>query len=197
MVVARPGRSIRIRGERIEPKSDLDFRRTGSSIDPPLGYEDMNVDQQIQALIDQAPQYGVSPAEVKTIAPALKALAQQLQHPQYYIPQTSEQGWLMTTLSHRTQPQLTKNVVYAFPNLKAVSASAHVPKDPMLIALPIPTTHILFQMLAMKPLDSIVFFETSDNLQSGTEISRTNLQDLIQEIVQLQRSSSRLPKDIA
>ncbi|MBW4661110.1 MAG: hypothetical protein KME15_20740 [Drouetiella hepatica Uher 2000/2452] len=157
----------------------------------------MDTDQQIQILVDQAPQYGVTAAEVEKIAPILKALAQQLQHPQYYIPQTSEQGWLMTTLTHRTQPELSKNVVYAFPNLKAVSASPHVPKDPQVIALPMPATHILFQMLAIKPLDSIVFFETSDNLQSGTEISRKNLQDSIHQLVETQRSPFGLPSDIA
>lgn len=157
----------------------------------------MNVDQQIQILMDQAPQYGVSPAEVGAIAPALKALAQQLQHPKYYIPQTTEQGWIMTTIAHRTQPTVTKNVVYAFPNLKSVSASAHVPRDPRILALSMPTTHILFQMLAMKPLDSIVFFETSDNLQAGTEISRNNLQELIQTLVEARRSSFGSPENIA
>ena len=157
----------------------------------------MDTDQQIQMLIDQAPQYGVTAAEVEIIAPILKALAQQLQHPQYYVPQTSEQGWLMTTLTHRTQPELSKNVVYVFPSLKAVSASPHVPKDPQVIALPMPATHILFQMLAIKPLDSIVFFETSDNLQSGTEISRKNLQDSIHQLVEAQRSPFGQPSDIA
>jgi hypothetical protein len=157
----------------------------------------MNADQQIQVLINQAPQYGVTSAEVEAIAPVLKALAQQLRHPQYYIPQTAEQGWLMTTLTHRTQPELSKNVVYAFSSLKSVSASSHVPKDPGIMALPLPTTHILFQMLAIKPLDSIVFFETSDNLQSGTEISRKNLQDSIHQLVEMRRSPSKYPSDIA
>lgn len=157
----------------------------------------MTLDQQIQVLINQAPQYGVTQAEVGAIAPVLKALAQQLQHLQYYIPQTAEHGWLMTTLTHRTQPDLSKNVVYAFPSLKAVSASTHVPKDAGLMALPIPTTHILFQMLAIKPLDSIIFFETSSNLQSGTEISRKNLQDSIHELMEARRSITRSPSDIA
>ncbi|HEY9639339.1 MAG TPA: hypothetical protein V6C57_02585 [Coleofasciculaceae cyanobacterium] len=157
----------------------------------------MNVDQQIQVLIDQAPQYGVTGGEVEAIAPVLKALAQQLRHPQYYIPQTAEQGWLMTTLTHRTQPELSKNVVYAFSDLKSVSTSSHVPQDPGIMALPLPTTHILFQMLAIKPLDSIVFFETSSNLQSGTEISRKNLQDSIQQLVEMQRSAAKFPSDIA
>ncbi|MBD3880136.1 hypothetical protein IFO70_00040 [Phormidium tenue FACHB-886] len=156
----------------------------------------MNIDQQIQVLIDQAPQYGVSPQQVNLIAPALKALAQQLQHPEYFIPQTAEQGWLMTTLTHRTQ-NVTKNVVYAFSSLKDVTRSPHVPQDPRLLALPIPTAHVLFQMLAMKPIDSIIFLETSDNLQAGTEISRKNLKDLIELIAQQQRSPSEIPPNLA
>ncbi|NJR65815.1 MAG: hypothetical protein HC772_11595 [Leptolyngbyaceae cyanobacterium CRU_2_3] len=157
----------------------------------------MNVDQQIQVLIDQAPRYGVTGAEVEAIAPVLKALAQQLQHPQYYIPQTTERGWVMTTLTHRTHPELSKNAVYAFSNLQSVLDSPHIPKDPGIVALPMPTTHILFQMLAIKPLDSVIFFETSNNLQSGTEISRKDLQDSIYQLLKTQRSASNLPSDIA
>jgi hypothetical protein len=156
----------------------------------------MNVDQQIQVLINQAPQYGVTSQEVSLIAPALKAFAQQLQHPEYFIPQTAEHGWLMTTLTHRTQ-NLTKNVVYAFSSVKDVSRSPHIPQDPRLLALPMPVAHILFQMLAMKPIDSIIFLETSDNLQAGTEISRNNLKDLIELIAQERRSPSEIPPNLA
>lgn len=157
----------------------------------------MNADQQIQVLIEQAPQYGANPADIMTIAPALKAIANRLKHPQYFILQTFEQNWLMTTLTHRTQPNLKKNVVYAFPTLKDAGSSPQAPTDPQIIALPIPTIHILFQMLAMKPVDSIVFFETPGNFQAGTEITRQNLQDTIRITVQHQRQKSNLPPDIA
>ena len=157
----------------------------------------MNVDQQIQVLIEQAPQYGANPADIMTIAPALKAIASRLKHPQYFILQTFEQSWLMTTLTHRTQSNLKKNVVYAFPTLKDAGSSPQAPADPQIVALPIPTVHILFQMLAMKPVDSIVFFETPGDLQSGTEITRQNLQDTIRSIVQQNRHRSSLPPDIA
>ncbi|WAL59192.1 hypothetical protein [Thermocoleostomius sinensis] len=157
----------------------------------------MNPEQQIQMLIEQAPQYGANPTDVQTIAPALLTIASRLKHPQYFILQTLEQNWLMTTLTHRTQSNLTKNVVYAFPTLKDAAASPQAPNDPQVMALPIPVVQILFQMLAMKPVDSIVFFETPGNLHSGTEISRQNLQDGIRLYVQQQRKSSRLPPDMA
>jgi hypothetical protein len=157
----------------------------------------MNPEQQIQMLIEQAPQYGANHTDVQTIAPALLTIASRLKHPQYFILQTLEHNWLMTTLTHRTQPNLSKNVVYAFSTLKDAAASPQAPNDPQVVALPTPIIQILFQMLAMKPVDSIVFFETPGNLHSGTEISRQNLQDGIRLYVQQQKQSSKLPPDIA
>jgi hypothetical protein len=156
----------------------------------------MKPDQQIQKLIEQASQYGANSADVETIAPALMAITSRLKHPQYFVLQTLEQNWLMTTLTHRTQPDLTKNVVYAFPTLKDAAASPQAPNDPQVVALPIPVTFILFQMLAMKPVDSIVFFETPGDQLSGVEISRQNLHDTIRLYVR-QQQQSKLPPDIA
>lgn len=119
----------------------------------------MNPEQQIQMLIEQAPQYGANPTDVQTIAPALLTIASRLKHPQYFILQTLEHNWLMTTLTHRTQPNLSKNVVYAFSTLKDAAASPQAPNDPQVVALPTPIIQILFQMLAMKPVDSIVFLK--------------------------------------
>jgi len=155
----------------------------------------MKPDQQIQKLIEQASQYGANPADVQTIAPALLAIVERLKHPQYFVLQTLEQNWLMTTLTHRTRSDLTKNVVYAFPTLKDAAASPQAPNDPQVVALPIPVVFILFQMLAMKPVDSIVFFETPGDRQSGTEISRQDLQNSIRLYVQ--RQTTKLPPDIA
>jgi hypothetical protein len=156
----------------------------------------MNIDQQIQVLIDQAPQYGENPVEVQTIAPALKTVAGRLKHLQYYVLQTLEQNWFMTTLAHRTQPNLTKTVVYAFSTLEAAKTSSSSIKDSQAIALPIPAVHILFQMLAMKPVSSVVFFETAGD-STGTEISRQNLQDLIQQYLQTYQMKPQIPPDIA
>ncbi len=161
----------------------------------------MDIDQQIQTLIDQAPQDGTTPAAVQTIAPALKLVAEQLKHREYYILQTLEQNWVMTTLSHRTQPEQEKKVIYAFPTVKDAAAApsggqSSVGKDPNVMAFPLPVTHILFQMVAIPAIDSIVFFETPGNLAGGTEVMRQDLQQLIQ--LQLQRQQpSPLPPDIA
>lgn len=157
----------------------------------------MNIDQQLQQLIDEAPNYGVSTAEVRAIAPAFKAIAGQLKHPQYYILQTLEQNWLVTTLNHRTQPDVTLNVVHAFPTLKDATASASPLNDPQILALPVPVIFILFQMLAMNPVNSIIFFETPGNFETGVEISRPLLEEIIRLQVQGAQSGSQIPPDIA
>lgn len=157
---------------------------------------DMNIDEQIRVLINDAPHYGAASADVTLIAPVLRAIAERLQHSQYYVLQNLEQQWLMLTIADQNQPGVTKTVVYAFPSLETAKANTNTLTDLQLVALPIPAVHLLFQMLAMKPVDSIVFFETSANLQSGIELSRQNLQILIEQHLQSQRSAN-IPPDIA
>lgn len=161
----------------------------------------MEIDAQIQALIDHAPQDGTTPAVVAAIAPVLKRLASRLRHSEYYIPQTLDQAWAITTLSNRTQPELEKNVVYAYATLKDVAAGPYPMQDPQMIALPVPVTHILFQMLAMEGIDSTIFFELPGNVETGTEIQRQDVNDLIQSqlphLLENQLIEPSLPPDIA
>lgn len=156
----------------------------------------MDLDQQIQELIQQAPNDGATPAAVEAIAPALKQIAEQLQHPQYYILQTLEQRWAMTTLNHQAQPELQKNVVYAYADLKDALASP-VAKDPQIMAFPVLVTHILFQMVAMTTVDSVIFFEFSGNLNAGTEVTRANVQELVQLYLKGVQGFFSVPPDIA
>lgn len=160
----------------------------------------MNLDKQIQSLIDNAPQDGITPQVVAAIAPGLKLLAGRLRHSQYYILQNFDQDWVLTTLSNRANPGVEKRVIYAFPTLQDVPASSDL--DPQVIAVPIPITHILFQLVALETVDSTIFFETPGDLTTGTEVRREDIQNLIQ--VQLQQNSSspivfpsQLPPDIA
>jgi hypothetical protein len=159
----------------------------------------MDLEQQLQELIQQAPQDGTTPAVVAAIAPVLKALAQRLRHDQYYIVQTIDQSWAVTTLSSQEQPEVEKTVIYAFPSLKDVSAGPYPMQDPRMIAIPIPVTHILFQMLAMEGIYSTIFFETPGNQAIGTEIQRQEINHLIEmHLQQLQTApGSIVPPDIA
>jgi hypothetical protein len=161
----------------------------------------MDLEQQIQVLIDKAPQDGMTPKMVEAIAPVLILLAAQLGHPEYHILQTLDQGWVVTTLSNRAQPEVEKNVIYAFPTLKDAADFQSV-WDPQIIAVAVPVTHILFQMLAIDTVTSTVFFDTPGNLAAGTEVRRDYLQNLIQRQMQQIRPAPRsypsnLPPDIA
>jgi hypothetical protein len=161
----------------------------------PLPSVTMDLDEQLQILVDNAPQDGTTPNAIKAIAPALKLVASQLKHPQYYVLQTLEQNWVMTTLNHRTEAGRFKNVIYGFPTVKDAASAPHA-KDPQVIAIPVLVTHILFQMVAMQTVDSLVFFEIPGNLNAGTEVTHQELQQLIQLHLQSSKGSN-LPSDIA
>jgi hypothetical protein len=108
---------------------------------------------------------------------------------------------VLTTLSNRAQPEIEKNVIYAFPTLKDAADFQSV-SDPQIITTTVPVTHILFQMLAIDTVNSTVFFDTPGNLTAGTEVRRDDLQHLIQaplQRIQLVPKSypSNLPPDIA
>lgn len=157
----------------------------------------MDLDAQIQLLIDNAPHDGITPQLVAAIAPVLKAIARQLGHPQYYILQSLESEWVVTTLSNRANPKLEKRVVYAFPTLKDATLTSSGGLDSQVIATAIPVIQILFQLMALEPVDSIVFFETSGTTTNTVEVRRTDLQDRIQQKLQKNRTSKQVPPNIA
>ncbi len=140
----------------------------------------MDLDTQISELTQGASGSTVTADAVEAIAPTLKAIAGQLQHKQYYILQNLEQGWVMTTLSSRNQPDVKKNIVYAYPSLNEAATGPVSVKDPQVMAIPIPVIHILFQMLAMKPVDSVIFFEKPGQGGQGVEVRRQDVEALIQ-----------------
>ncbi|PSB08531.1 hypothetical protein C7B69_22765 [filamentous cyanobacterium Phorm 46] len=160
----------------------------------------MDLDQQIQALIEKAPPDGSTPQILEAIAPALLLMAQQLQHLEYSILQAIDQSWAIVVLSNLKQPGREKRVIYAWSSLQdALQAAA---AGDRLNSVSLPVTHILFQMIALEGLDSIVFFESPGNLEVGTEITREQVQNLINVYLQqyrstLQSNSSNLPPDIA
>ncbi|MDJ1168280.1 hypothetical protein PMG71_02435 [Roseofilum sp. BLCC_M154] len=153
----------------------------------------MDLDDQIQTLIDRAPQDGHTPQIIAAIAPALKALAQQLQHSQYYILQSVNQEWVFTTLRNNEEAELTKKVIYAFSTFKDAAQSPSAKDSPNLIAVPIAVTALLFQMVTLEPIDSLVFFETPGNLQSGVEVRSEDVKNLIESYLAQLSSGSAPP----
>ncbi|MBW4643692.1 MAG: hypothetical protein KME23_12000 [Goleter apudmare HA4340-LM2] len=157
----------------------------------------MDLETQIRLLIDHAPHDGITPQLITAIAPVLKAIAQKLRYPQYYILQSSKSDWILTTLSNRANPELEKHVIYAFPTLQDATLTSSAGLDPQGIATAIPVTHILFQLVALDPVDSIVFFETPGTTTNAIEIRRFELQKLIQQQLLHNQSSRQAPPDIA
>ncbi|NJR39352.1 MAG: hypothetical protein HC781_11710 [Leptolyngbyaceae cyanobacterium CSU_1_4] len=155
----------------------------------------MDINQQIQMLVQQAPQYGASAREVEAIAPALITVADRLKHPEYYVLQTLDQNWVMTVLHHPNESEVTKNVLSVFPTLEDAKTNANEFDNAHVIAVPVPVIHILFQMLAMEPLNSTIFFEQPREFNTGVEVTRTDLLELVQ--ISLQTVRSRTPTDIA
>ncbi len=152
------------------------------------------LDQQIQSLIDDAPNDGVTPGLIKAIAPGLKQLALNLRHEQYYIVQSLDSDWLVTTI--RNSQNIEKRVIYAFPTLQdSATSSAHF-KD-QLVALPMPVTHILFQLVALQSVDSIIFLENPGEANTGYEVKRQDIQKLIQTQIKSKSPFNQIPPDIA
>jgi hypothetical protein len=151
----------------------------------------MSLQEQIQALVDEAPQDGKTPQAMQAIGPVLAQVAHPLSHLEYYILQNLRQNWQLTTLRHQSQPDLEKTVVYAYANLKDATHSC---SDPNLIAVPKPVILLLFQLLAMKPVDSLIFLDYPQGQGSGYEVQRQAMQHLVQDSL---RQFVEVPPDIA
>ncbi|MDP5015719.1 MAG: hypothetical protein NWQ43_00110 [Dolichospermum sp.] len=157
----------------------------------------MDLEAQIQLLIDNAPQDGVTPEIMVSIAPVLIAIAQKLNHYQYFILQNSEKDWVLTTLSNRANPGIEKQVIYAFPTIQDVSLISGAGRDPHLLPTLMDVTEILFQLVALKPVHSIVFIETPGNIKNTVEVRRSELERLIQQRLQEFKTKKTVPPNIA
>jgi hypothetical protein len=158
----------------------------------------MNLAEQVQALIDGAPDLE-SQLSVAAIAPILQQAAQKLPSLAYYVRQSPQGEWMLVTLQHRQQPKLAIRVVYAFNRVQDIAKFGDG-KPSNDIAVEIPAIHLLFEMLAMPEIDRIVFLNNSHNLNSGQEITRKSLEESIAETLQRQtlpaQHGSSLPPDI-
>ncbi|MGI0492803.1 hypothetical protein ACN4EG_13550 [Alkalinema pantanalense CENA528] len=145
----------------------------------------MSIEQQIDALIQDAPNDGEMRQLLKTVGPVLQRFAGQLRHLSYYIAQTSDAdrdnlAWVKVTLTHRTQSNVEKTVIYGFSDPKDVTARVLGHDIPHLGSVEIPVIDLLFQVWALNLCDSMIFFEMPGNCQNGTEISRSAIDAAIQ-----------------
>lgn len=159
----------------------------------------MNLDQQLQNLIKEAPNYGV-PSQIMEygVVPVLKTYAQQLNYQHYYLRQTLDHNLVITILSHKENIAQEKKVIYAFPSL---DDAAQFPdskiNDANIIAQKVSIGEILFQMFTMKDVDSIVFLDQQKNYQQSKEIYCNKLQSAIQENLKLLINGNSQTNNIA
>ncbi|MFM2303918.1 MAG: hypothetical protein RLZZ135_1328 [Cyanobacteriota bacterium] len=136
---------------------------------------------------------------VMAIAPVLQQVAVTLPYPEYYICQSPQGEWAITTLRHRQQPDLEIQAIYAF---KRVEDIRIVDPEALTIgvAVKMPIVQILFDLIAFAQIDRVIFFNDSQQLKRGQEISRIDLETAI--VWELQQSAnpaqpnSILPPDI-
>jgi hypothetical protein len=139
----------------------------------------MNLDQQVQALIDGAPD-AQSRISVIEIAPILQQVAATLPQSTYYICQSQSGESVITTLRHHRQPELEIKVIYAFLRTEDIAGfdrGSLINESPV----EVPVIQLLFYLLAFPEVDRIVFLNNSQNLDLGKEVSRQSLEDSISQ----------------
>jgi hypothetical protein len=143
----------------------------------------MNLDAQVRSLIQDAPEDGGTKQMVTAIAPAFQKLAQRLQFLQYYVAQTVNGEWIRLTLSHRTQLKVEKTVIYAFFSANVITSGAVEGLSDVGKVEGLRVIDLLFRVWALNLCDSIIFFEKTSDLSQGVEISRSEIDRVIQEIL--------------
>ena len=143
----------------------------------------MTLNQQLQQLVEEAPDYGVPAIIMQNgVIPIIKAFAQQLNYSQYYLRQTLDDNLLLTILASEQNPEREKKVIYAFPTVKdAQNFPDSKMNDSNIVAQELPVTQILFQMFTMKGVDSIIFLDRPDDYQQSKEIYCYKLQSAIKQ----------------
>ncbi len=144
-----------------------------------------NIEQQIQILVDQAPTELQQP--IVHISPVLNQIAADLTHQSYFIGQNKSQEWIVITLQNGQNVQM--DAVYAFGHqqdaLNFYGSSE--------LAIEIPVIDLLFQLLALESIQQFIFFDEVDNMESGRTLSRSDLQQAIEQHL---RQGSTLPPDV-
>jgi hypothetical protein len=141
----------------------------------------MDIPAQVQALIDEAPTDDVMQEGIQVVAEVLGQVASGLGHLQYYVLQNFENQWQVTTLEHRAQPELQKTVLYVYGHLRDAT---RVGQSADLIAVPIQTVPLLFQFFSFTQVDSVLFVDEADQPDQIKELSRADLQAVVQESLQ-------------
>ncbi len=152
----------------------------------------MDIPAQVQALIDEAPGDDVMQEGIQIVAEVLGQVASGLGHLQYYVLQNFENQWQVTTLEHRAQPDLQKTVLYVYGHL---ADATRVGQSAELLAVPIQTVQLLFQFFSFAQVDSLLFADEANQPDKIKELSRADLQAVVQASLQDQLQTEDPYKD--
>ena len=141
-----------------------------------------SLEHQIQRLVDEAPQDGKTPQAMAAIAPIFLQIAQQLSQVEYFILQSLNQNWQITTLQNRHQPDITKTVIYGYATLGDATQAG---QDPQLIARGFPIIDLLFQFVSLPNVDSLMLMERNAGQLEQREINQIDLKQIIQKQLEL------------
>lgn len=138
----------------------------------------MNLKSQLRELSKELEENLSTAAIEKAIIPVIVAYAKRVKRGHFFIWESPEQEWIVTTFSYRLDPSLEKRVVYAFTSKQ--DAKKHEDfNDPALQVAEVPIVLILVKLLVSKDLDSIVFFSHRGNVKQGMEVEKSQLLDVI------------------
>ena len=153
----------------------------------------MDLKDQLSTLIEDAPKYGVDSTVIEqAIIPVFLGVINNLDHETYYLLQNPQQDWLISVLTHKRQPQLSKKVIFAYASLKQAQKQLQNNQNLEIVALPV--IELLWRFFSVQQLDSLIF-QAEGNSQSPTiEIKRQTLQQQIQQKI---RSLKSVPPNLA
>jgi hypothetical protein len=139
----------------------------------------MTLDQQVQALLQDAPDDPEMRQITRIFIPVLKSLAGKRRHLQYFVLQTDSGEWVRLSLINRTQSNREKTVVYAFSTVEDAEMSVEIGQDPRCNAVPVAVIDLLFKFFAFNLGESLVFFEKPGDRVKGVEVPRSEFEEAL------------------
>jgi hypothetical protein len=139
----------------------------------------MTLDQQVQALLQDAPDDPEMRQITRIFIPVLKSLAAKRRHLQYYVLQTESGEWVRLSLVNRTQSNREKTVVYAFSTVEDAKMSMEMGQAPPYSPVAVAVIDLLFKFFALNLGESLVFFEQPGDRIKGFELTRSAFEEAL------------------
>lgn len=140
----------------------------------------MDIQAQVQTLIDEAPSDAAAQEGIQVVAVILGEVAQTFKHLQYYVLQSFQQQWQITTLQYRDQ-NVQKTVLYAYGHL---ADATRMGRSEDLIAVPVPIVQLLFHFFSFNEVESLLVVDEINNPEKIQELKQEDLQTIVENALQ-------------